>query len=291
MRKKVTSIFMITCLLAVGITTPIQAAESTKDVIVSYESNRALSIQGKKEVIKGTANHSYKGFFEDIEADVIWSIEGATSKNTRIDEGGFLIVGVDETSDKIQVSATSKNNPDNQATLEVILIEKTYTTVSVEKKDDITMNYGTTENELVNRLGEYKTFQVTIKTNDEKVYVIDVNQASFHSKDDVVDANGIVKEGSFDVIYNLILPHLQIEYDGTITTKTSEKTNIIGKASSSIKVTIVNRGEPVKPSVPVNPIKGPNTGDTTNPIMNIMVGGVALLSLLLLWKRRKEEKN
>ena len=64
--------------------------------------------------------------------NVIWSVEAATSEGTKIDENGKLTIGLDETSEKVAVKATSEFNTDISEYAVVKVYENQPIQVSVE---------------------------------------------------------------------------------------------------------------------------------------------------------------
>ena len=307
MRKTVIRLLLCTFLLGVNGMSNVQAAESSRTTTVGYtadNSNVNISIKGEEQVIKGTAHHVYEAIYEKQPTSVVWSIKGATSADTRIDESGSLIVGVDERADEIEIIAYSTIDPSKSATQKVKLIEKTYTIVEIEKKKDITVPYGTTETQIKKQLDKNESFKVTIKTNDGKTYVIEVDQAVYYSIQDVVQPDGILKEGEFQVVYDLIMPYLTINFDDTIKFDYEKDTNVIGETTTDVTVTVLEKivdaqkptqkptQNPENPNRPSKPISSPATGDRTNTA-GYLIGMVGMLSLMLFmymrWK--KEDEN
>ena len=248
MKKMIIGLSICTFLLSAGGIAYVQAYTGEGTTTIGYTADATsikMEINGEIEVIKGTTGHPYQLNADGNETSAIWSIKGATSKNTKIDAGGFLTIGVDETADEIEIIGYSAENPDRFASYKVKLVEKTYTVIDVEKKKDITMPYGTTREELLKKLGENSEFEVTIKTNDGKTYVIMVDQGMVHSDEAVVQENGVLTSGTFKVDYKLLLPFLKIDYDETMITDKSKDTNIVGDAVTSIMVTIKDAEKPI----------------------------------------------
>lgn len=300
MKKALISFFACALLLGLSGIADVQAASGSSTTNIGYtadHSNMDLKILGETEIIKGTAGHQYTLNAYDKEIPAVWTIKGATSKKTFIDAGGFLNVGVDETATEIEIIAYSTENPDMFETHKVKLIEKTYTVVNVEKKNDISMPYGTTEKQLLDKLEKYDTFQVTLESNDGKTYVIYVDQALIHREDDIIQENGIVRKGSWKINYDLVLPYIQIDYDGTVYTDVNKETNITGDATTSVMVTITG-DDPVPPKGDTTvPSKGgktsPKTGDTTDTNLYIVSIAIAVLAMffMLIIRKKKRTKN
>lgn len=300
MKKTMIGLLLCTFLLGVNGIVNVHATQSSGTTTIGYTTeglNMNISIKGEEQVIKGTSNHAYKAFYEEQPTSVVWSIKGATSPDTRIDEGGNLIVGVDETAEVIEILAYSTINPAKSASMKVKLIEKTYTIIDIEKKDDINVPYGTTEKQITDRLDQNNKFKVTIRTNDEKTYVIYIDQAIYYSIQDVVGDDGFLKEGKFQVIYDLIMPHISINYDDTIQLDYEKDSNIIGETTTSITVTVLGKTaddkKPVqKPNKPDKPIKGPVTGDDTNATAYLMgMGAMLSLMIFMYLKYKKDEEE
>ena len=299
MKKMIIGLSICTFLLSAGGIAYVQAytGEGTATIGYTADANSIkMEISGEIKVIKGTTGHPYQLSADGNEISAVWVIKGATSKNTKIDAGGFLTIGVDETADEIEIIGYSTENPNRFASYKVKLVEKTYTVIDVEKKNDITMPYGTTEEELIKKLSENSVFEVTVKTNDGKTYVITVDQSVINSDEAEVQENGVLKSGTFQVNYKLLLPFMQIDYDETILTDQSKDTNIVGDAVTSIMVTIKDAEKPItKPSTDNNkPVSGtvssPNTGDETTMFPYLLgMAALPLMMLMLLFKRKKEE--
>lgn len=300
MKKTMLGLLLCTFLLGMNGMVNVQAAQTSGTTTVGYSTEGLdinISIRGEEQVIKGTAHHMYEAVYEKQPTSVVWSIKGAASSNTRIDESGTLFVGVDETADDIEIIAYSTINPSKSATLKVKLIEKTYTVVEIEKKNDITVPYGTTEAQIGKQLDKNDTFQVTIQTNDGKTYVLEVDRAFYYSIQDVVRPNGLLKEGTFQVVYELIMPNISIDYDDTIKLTYEKDTNVTGETTTDITVTVLekkaeNQKPTQVPEQPDKPISGPATGDGTYTA-GYVIGMVGMLSLMIyLYMRcRKQDED
>ena len=316
MRKTIIGLLIGTFLLGTGGMINVYASSGTGSTTIGYTADASsikMEITGEAEVIKGTTGHPYHLSGDGNETSAIWSIKGATSKNTKIDAGGFLTIGVDETADEIKIIGYSVENPDRFAEYTVKLVEKTYTIVDIEQKNDITMPYGTTEDQLLSKLDEDNIFDVTVKTNDGKTYVISVGEGVLYSDEAVVQENGVLLPGTFKLNYELTLPFIQIDYDETIVTDKNKDTNIIGDAMTYIMVTIQEADKPIvkpddkptvkpdeptiKPSTDNNKpisgtISGPNTGDETNMIPYLLgMAALPLAMILLMFKRKRDDKE
>lgn len=304
MRKVITCLTICMLLLGTGGVTSAYAAVGGGTTTIGYVADAdsiQMEITGSDEVIKGTDGHDYHLTADGNEVSAVWVIKGATSDNTKIDEAGNLAVGVDETATELEIIAYAAENPNRFAVYTVKLVEKTYEIVSIEKKEDINLPYGTTKDQLENELEKNDTFQVTIESNDGKTYVIDVDRSNFTIGDDMIDANGVVKKGQYDISYELILPFIQIDYDGTVYMDKAKDTNITGNAKTGITVTIADNGG----GDPNTDNDTPKTGDTgqtndngpkTGDMMNIgrylmLISAAGIMLIVTLVKRRKKDKK
>lgn len=302
MKKLMFSIVVCTLLLGIPWGISVDAYTGTGTTTIGYISDSSsikMDIEGEVEVIKGTAGHPYHLTADGKEVSAVWNIRGATSKNTKIDAGGFLNIGVDEKATELEIIGYSAENPNRYATYKVKLTEKTYSVVNIEKKPDLTMPYGTTEEQLLNKLEAYNTFQVTLKSNDGKTYVIAVDRAFIYSDEAVIQSNGIVRKGSFKINYELIMPFVQIDYDGSVYTDKNGISNITGDKITGITVTIKDTGTESPSGHPsedgnkhVNgSVTSPNTGDATNTKGYAAILSIGAVMLLITFNRKRHEKD
>ena len=117
-----------------------------------------------------------------VSKDVTWSIDGNNSSKTKIDEDGNLIIGKDEGTDKVKVTATSKENPDVSGSKD-ITIKQSVTSITIRGKD-------------------------ILEPNDESIYVADVEGTENADKSvdwsisnnnsikTTINTDGLVKVGS-----------------------------------------------------------------------------------------------
>lgn len=96
--------------------------EDTKAVLIKSRIDK-ISVSGPDEIECGKENTYVSEVTGTYNADktVIWTVSGNSSDNTAINEDGKLYCGPDESSDKITVIATSKQNPDIFGTKDVIV--------------------------------------------------------------------------------------------------------------------------------------------------------------------------
>lgn len=292
MGKKILSFLLMSLLLVEGISMVV-ATTTKKDVTVTYTTDRLLSIVGTNEVIAGTKGHLYKSYLDDMEAEVVWEIQGATSKKTKIDRTGSLQVGIDETAKNIEVIAKLTIHPNKQQRKTVAIKEKTYTIISVEKKPDIELEYGVKESTVQEILDSYHIFTVMIETNDGKQYEIEIDTIYYRTKEKVVTKEGIIKTGTFDVIYTLVLPRIDIDYDGSISLDKTKRSTMLEEVNSLVKVRITGSEEKenVKEIEAVKEIEGPTTGDTTSIGWWILIGGLSGSVFVVMKVRSDKERT
>ena len=125
--------------------------------------------------------------------------------------------------------------------------------------------------------------------------MIYVDQALIHREDDIIQENGIVRKGSWKINYDLVLPYIQIDYDGTVYTDVNKETNITGDATTSVMVTITG-DDPVPPKGDTTvPSKGgktsPKTGDTTDTNLYIASIAIAVLAMFFMLIIRKKKRT
>lgn len=298
MKRIVISSILCTFLLIMGEIVNIQAYSGRETTTIGYDGTNApfeMKIIGEQNIIKGTAGHPYHLYADGNEISCIWNIKNASSKNTRIDAGGFLNIGVDETADEVEIIGYSTVNPNRYAVYKVKLTEKTYTVINVKKKNDVTMLYGTTKKQLMNMQEKINGFEVTIKTNENKTYVITVDRTIISLEEEAIQSNGIIREGNIKVNYDLILPFLQIDYDGTVYTDNGRKTNITGEAVTDIMVEIKKNqtssdmllsrdGTLIKEAVETD-----DGIDMNRYIMGILI--IPLIAALMIINRKKQDKE
>lgn len=287
MWKKLMSINVVLLFAFALLNTPTFAKQECANVNVSYSTEREVSIEGNASLIKGTTQHCYKAYFDGIETqNVVWEVKGTTSENTRIDEGGFLTVGVEEEASQFELIAYSANQTSNYSTNTISLIDKSYVIAEVlsEKLPTTTQTlpYGTTESDLHKMFSKWNAYELTFHTNDEKIYQIPISEATYSSTDIKSDENGVIQPGTFTVYFEPKLPYVLVEFDDTIHTDYDQKTNLSGDHTLVTTFTIDGDQKTTQQSNTV--VKGTAKAEESNAMYAIMILLAGSLSILCLCK-------
>lgn len=192
--------------------------------------------------------------------DVTWSITGATSANTTIDENtGSLTIGADEAKNKVlTVTATSKTDPN--------LTASTTVTVKADPIPPTGFTLTVTPNSAIVNAGKRQSFTALKDGTPTQNVVWTVTGGNGSSS---IDANGVLTVGSSEAD-NTIL---------TITATSTEGGTVTAVAYVTVRVENVNppapNPTPITPSVPSKPSQRedkPNNSGVADPSMTGVAG-------------------
>ena len=192
--------------------------------------------------------------------DVTWSITGATSANTTIDENtGILTIGADEFKNTVlTVTATSKTDPN--------LTASTTVTVKADPIPPTGFTLTVTPNSAIVNAGKSQSFTALKDGTPTQNVVWTVTGGNGSSS---IDANGVLTVGSSEADYTILKITATSTEDGTVT----------AAAHVTVRVENVNppapNPTPITPSTPSKPSQRedkPNNSGVADPSVTGVAG-------------------
>ncbi len=162
-----------------------EGTTATINYTVAARSVTEVKITEKQDVMKlgETAMFKAEVVGENLNnTRVVWSVEGASSENTTIDENGKLTIAADETKEVVAVKATSEFDPSKYV----------YAVVKIYENQPIEVTVQLTPVESVVKTGATQEFTATVNapegTDTTVVWTVEGN----NSNDTKVSENGVL---------------------------------------------------------------------------------------------------
>lgn len=217
--------------------------EIATNVIINNTKITAIPIRfeivGENNVIKG-AGTSYQANVENAASNAVtWSINGQNSTLTAIDQNGVLSVGNDETATQIEIIATLNEDINKSASKIVNIIDKSYTITNIELPvPSATVETDILKSGIVNIANKNQKARITIETNTGQTAIIEVDINDYNLPIEMIDTNGKLIVGNYQITYTLKLPYITIDSDGNVIVDNSKETNLLGEATVSMNMKV-----------------------------------------------------
>jgi sortase B cell surface sorting signal len=226
--------------------------------------------QSNVTVVKGESHQFNATVTNATDQTVTWSVDGTDST---IDASGLLVVGANETTNTLTVTATSNEDSTKIAN----------TTVTVVNQPEVEVTIDSLTGEV--EQGASKTFAATVTNATDQTVTWVVTGAT--STDTTIDVNGVLTVGADEVAGTIL----------TITATSNEDTT--KEATATILVTEKDSTEPTDPTDQTNPVtptepdtnngeSNPKTNDSTNIVIFISLMSLFLIAFTVLATKRKQ---